>query len=682
MRPLILAIATAALLSPPALAQHPAETLLPRETLRALADELSGNAMKDHVNRLAQLHRVPASPGFHDAVEYIREQADRYGLRDVRVERFPANGTYFGTLRGNRGWRVEGGSLLEVSPTPRRIISYDDVRVAVADNSETADVTAEIVDAGAGTTARDYDGKDVRGKLVLSDGAPAVVHRLAVEERGASGLVSYNSNQRTAWWRDDPDLVRWGHLDANGRRNTFAIMISLREARALQQRLSRGERIVLQAIVRANNDDDLQYETMTATIPGSVPDAGDIVFSCHLDHQKPGANDNASGCSAILEIARALRVLIDAGRIARPKLTVRFVWPSEMIGTIALLTRDGGLAARIKAVVHLDMVGGDFAVTKSVLHVTRTPWSIAGATDDVAETFARYVIDGAYDAAAGGDPSRNVRAGDGSKDPFVADITEYEGGSDHWVYQDGSFRVPAVYLRDWPDIYIHTNKDSPDHVDVTKIKRSAFIAAASGYFLAEGELRGLDTLASITVAGAHARLADDVRRIRARTSDEWTPRDAGNQFRVALDREQRRIRSIASFASSGRAGLVRQLDAMARSLESVWTSLSIESWRQASTERRPADPRVPVRLEGLKGPIVPGAPWLDQKLGAPSGGATIAAVPRGVDVAWEITNFADGTRTVSDIRDAVSAEFGPVALEAVAQYLELLERAGVVRWKS
>jgi len=58
-------------------------------------------------------------------------------------------------------------------------------------------------------------------------------------------------------------------------------MISVREARALQQRLARGEHITLRAVVRARNDDSLGYETLVATIPGSDPAAGDIVFSCH-----------------------------------------------------------------------------------------------------------------------------------------------------------------------------------------------------------------------------------------------------------------------------------------------------------------------------------------------------------------------------------------------------------------
>src|SRR6266850_5013407 len=109
----------------------PAETLLARSVLKALDEELSGVAAKDHVARLAQFHRVPASPGFHDAIEYVMGRAKAIGLSDVHVETFPGDGTtWFGTLHGNRGWRVDGGFLDEVRPQARRIISYDDVRLA------------------------------------------------------------------------------------------------------------------------------------------------------------------------------------------------------------------------------------------------------------------------------------------------------------------------------------------------------------------------------------------------------------------------------------------------------------------------------------------------------------------------------------------------------------------------
>src|SRR5436309_9430224 len=357
VRAIVAFFAAAATLSAQSAPMLPAETLLDRAVLRALDEELSGVAAKDHVARLTQMHRVPASTGFHDAIEYVMSRAKAFGLSDVHVETYPGDGTtWFGTLHGNRGWRVDGGFLDEVTPQPRRIVSYDDTRLAVADNSESADVTVELVDVGRGTDRRDYDGKDVRGKLVLCDATPSACHRQAVEEHGAAGLISYNSNQVSAWWRDDQDLIRWGHLDPRGRNNTFAIMISVREARALQQRLGRGETITLHAVVKAHNDDTLPYETLVATIPGADPSAGDIVFSCHLDHEKPGANDNASGCSANLEIARALRVLIAAKRIPAPVRTIRFVWPSEMTGTIAYLSKYPAIASRIRAAVHLDMV--------------------------------------------------------------------------------------------------------------------------------------------------------------------------------------------------------------------------------------------------------------------------------------------------------------------------------------
>ena len=51
------------------------------------------------------------------------------------------------------------------------------------------------------------------------------------------------------------------------------------------------------------------------------------------------------------------------------------------------------------------------------------------------------------------------------------------------------------------------------------------------------------------------------------------------------------------------------------------------------------------------------------------------------DVTYEIVNFIDGERTVKDIRDAVSAEFEPVSLKAVAEYFDLLARTGAVSFK-
>jgi len=47
----------------------------------------------------------------------------------------------------------------------------------------------------------------------------------------------------------------------------------------------------------------------------------------------------------------------------------------------------------------------------------------------------------------------------------------------------------------------------------------------------------------------------------------------------------------------------------------------------------------------------------------------------------ELGNFIDGKRSISDIRDAVSAEFAPIALPVVADYFERLAKAGAVAIK-
>src|SRR4029077_18864521 len=312
--------------------------------------------------------------------------------------------------------------------------SYEAEPVVLAEDSESADATADLVDVGEGTKESDYTGKDVKGKIVLVSAQPGAVQDLAVGKFGALGIVSYAQNQKTAWWGEDENLIRWGHLETFSANKTFAFMVSLKTARGLRERLAKGEEIRLQAVVKAGQHAG-NYEVVTATIPGADPKLKEeeIAFSCHLDHQRPGANDNASGCVTILEVARSLQKLIAEGKLARPTRTIRFIWPPEIEGTLALLNSppttyrstlevipsyDGStkraiggggnltqtgpaLAKRLKAVIHMDMVGGG-PETKAVFHVTRGPMSLPSFVHDVAWAFAEFVNEESYKFAATG----------------------------------------------------------------------------------------------------------------------------------------------------------------------------------------------------------------------------------------------------------------------------------------
>ena len=422
--------------------------LLPEKDVAALANELSGETAKRNLEGLARFHRQRGSKGFHEAAELVAERLRAYGLSDVAILQFPADGKiFYGTQRSRPAWDVEVGELREMFANEeckraqkkyaeehvgqsgdssgyacglggveeRSIASYEADPVVLAEDSEFPGVVTELVDVGEGTKESDYAGKNVKGKILLVSAQPGAVQDLAVGKFGAAGIVSYAQNQRTAWWGEDENLIRWGHLETFSANKTFAFMVSLKTARGMRERLAHGEKITLHAVVKAGQHPG-NYEVVTATIPGADPNPDDlglqlkdeeIAFSCHLDHQRPGANDNASGCVTILEVARTLQKLISEGKLARPARTIRFIFPPEIEGTLALLNAkeanatevlrigaDGdpvrasmrmplAFAQGIKAVIHMDMVGGG-PETKAVFHVTRGPMSLPSFVHDVA----------------------------------------------------------------------------------------------------------------------------------------------------------------------------------------------------------------------------------------------------------------------------------------------------------
>src|SRR5258706_4500008 len=362
--------------------------LLPDPQVSALAGEISGESAKRNLEGFSRLHRMRGSRDFRRAAEQVIAELTKYGYADAHIDQFPADGKiFYGTQRSRPAWDADFAELWELDGSGNpitRMASWDAAPITLAEDSSSADVTADLIDVGSGSSDDDYAGKDVKGKIVLAASQADAVQRIAVAKFGAAGIVSYAANQRTAWWKQDETLVRWGHLATFTTHPTFAFMLSLGDARALRQRLEHGEHIRLHAVVRAGQEAGF-YDIATATIPGSDPVVAseEIVFSCHLDHPRPGANDNASGCATILEVARTLRKLVDEKRLAPPRRTIRFVWPPEIEGTLALLNGRPELASLVKAAIHLDMVGGG-AETKTIFHVTRGPASLPSFIYDVA----------------------------------------------------------------------------------------------------------------------------------------------------------------------------------------------------------------------------------------------------------------------------------------------------------
>lgn len=679
------------------LAQAQQPPLLPESTVSAIAHELSGETAKHNLEFLARLHRQRGSLGFHAAAQFVAAQARAYGLADVKIEQFPADGRkFYGTQRSRLPWDAEAGELWELRESggrwvpAERLADWDAAPITLAEDSESAEVSPELVDVGSGTAESDYAGKEVRGKIVLAAEQPGAVEHLAVQRFGAVGIVSYAQNQRTAWWGEDDNLIRWGHLNSFPVTPTFAFMISLKRARELRLRLAQGQAIRLHASVRGGRHPGA-YEVVTATIPGADERLREqeIVFSCHLDHQRPGANDNASGCVTILEVARTLSKLISEGKIPRPARTIRFVWPPEVEGTMALLNSKPDMVRRIQAVVHMDMVGGG-PVTKAIFHITRSPASLPSFVNDVAEAFGDFVNRQTNEFASTGNASYPLVAPEGGKEALQADFANFTPGSDHEIYAEGSFRIPAIYFNDWPDRYIHTNFDAAANIDPTKLLRAGFLAAASGYFLASMSPADVPAILYRVMAGSLRRTAYALQRSEELRSSKTSPRawpagnkfdagaEAGNLARFELQFERGVVDSIERFAPlppearSQSDGSLEQL----RALLGNPSAPPPASGDGKLVFTRNPEPKGPMSVFGYDyliahyGQERARALHLDKFTGPGSAGESTA---------YEILNFVDGKRNAQEIRDAVSAEFAPIPLEVVVEYLRALETIGVLR---
>lgn len=650
---LALGLVSIAGLGPPAAAEPRRIPFWPDPVPATLQRRVDGAYALEAVRELGHHHRVQGSPGFRAAAEWVASQ-----IAGATVEQLPADGTtMYAHFRSYLGWTPVSGRLDELAPVPRVLADFSASPVGLADYSQDADVTAELVDVGAGDTAAAYARVEVRGRIVLADGPLPAVHRLAVEQRGALGIVSDFPNQRTAWSGANPDLVRWGHLSPYQTRNRFAFMVSPRAAASLRAELAKGP-VRIAAHVRGKMV-PASFDIVSAVLPGTDASAGEIVVSAHLCHEARGANDDASGSAVAIAVARGLQAAIAAGELPPPRRSIRFLWVPEIAGSQAWLVRHPELAARMRAGIHLDMVGGRPEVTHAALHVSRTAGSLPHVANEIARAWVDDVARASTRLAEAGEGDGLVWPG-GGRDALVPDFRPLEVGSDHQVF--AAFGVPMVYFHDWPDVTVHTDHDVPENLDPTKLGRVGYMTAGIAWTLAALPETESVRLAGLERAATEARLAE-VRHTAL--AHGLSARDAQLAEREAVLTGAQALGSVAA----------------------LWPGAAAEVSRQrARLPRTPAvgagparDVRVPVRTPTVRGPVdVYYFDYLAAVLGD-ARGPPPALERRDPVLALEALNLVDGHRSVSDIRDVLTGRYAPVPLDEVAAYLALLARAGVVR---
>jgi hypothetical protein len=464
------------------------------EVVRTLIQESSGDRAHLSVQPLALWDRDLQST-YSQAASWVRAQAEAAGLQEVRLE----------PMAEESLWRAKRGELRTAAPFSSLVTSFADLPMSLAPGSSSfEDKGLEVVDVGAGASDSDYAGKDLKGKVALTTSVPTgPVDRKAILERGAVGLISSWS---TLGWNaphrqegEFLDQVGWSHFPSGPNRpKAFAFLISARKA----QELRRMGPLTVDVSIEAEKVPG-RYEIVSGVIPGAVHPEEEIIITSHLDHYRPGADDNASGSAVNLEMARTLVKLIAEGKLPKPERTLRFLWLPEFTGTLAWFAAHGKEPKKRLANFNFDMLGADLAKVHSGYAINHTPdWlpsyvnAVASATMDFLNRFngVAYPIRKDF----------QVISVNGTHQPFAGRMERSTRGSDHQVFND--WGVPGIGFLTWPDDAYHASQGTPANVDPTTLHRSAvagLLCLVTTGWLDEAEAR-LNAASAVELPQAHA----------------------------------------------------------------------------------------------------------------------------------------------------------------------------------
>ena len=466
-----LASALLALASPMLLGAQEREdrTLLTQAQMTAIINEVSGERAMHHVLELVPYQRVRLPEEYNGPYresKVIADFAKQYGFSNVSIETF-------GTP--TMAWQPTQGELWMTTPRLVKLFDIHDLALALASLNANGDITAELIDVGAGRP-QDFEGKDVKDKLVLTAGATNQVYTQAVQ-RGAKGVLGISAigYQRAV---DFPNQIVSSTVTAQP--GTVAWSVTPEVQHNLLALLVRGEKITIRSIVKSVQVPG-KTEYVHAEIPGDGSTTQEVGISGHLYEGviKQGANDDNSGCALILEIGRAYIKLINEGKLPRPKRTINFQFVPEISGTNAYLNAHPDKAKAIIGTLNFDMEAIRVADSRSYWVLQRTPDTFPSYLNDVAQSMMEYVADISRErirfrrSLSGYAPTQPVESPRGSKDAFYIKIDKHYGSSDHVTYMQHG--IPAVMFITWPDMWYHSSEDTPDKQDPTQYKRAAAV---------------------------------------------------------------------------------------------------------------------------------------------------------------------------------------------------------------
>jgi aminopeptidase YwaD len=662
------------------------------DQLYAIINEASGERALQFVQEMVPYVRIRPKQEFEGTFREsttVARYAKEFGFQNVEIVSLPDS---------RSTWFASQGELWMEGPRPEKLCDIYDVAAFLASGSPSGEVTAELIDVGNGGKADDYQGKDISGKIVLGSASTFILQRLAMNERGAVGIISYNPIH------PEEDSTQVGFqsvfsMAAKDKKPGFGWSVSPQMGRGLAARLAGGEKIRLRSVIQSSSVPG-ELELVHAVIPGDGSSDQEIAVSAHLfeGYLKQGANDDASGCALTLEMGRTLLRLVAEGKLPKPRRNIHFIWVPEISGTNAWLNKNGETKKRLIADLNFDMEGLRLATNGSYWMMHRTPDTMPTYLNDLGQHFLELVAELNRERVRYRSNSYGftlpVVAPNGSRDPFYIKVEKYYGASDHAMFL--SQGIPALMFITWRDLYYHSSHDLPNVLDSTQLKRAAVVALGVLSTLSSADDPIAVRLAAESMARATERMGEAEKKGLAYLADATDAVKLNKGYREALNtiRHQTEVEKAVVLSS---ATLFRQPSEGEKKLGSL-VALVGQRGEMLKSEVRAFHQLQAGLLQAAVEEPLPGEAEksASRKIPEPAGGqgefggmrgmreggpselsAAMRLVPSHMRA--ELNELMKRKKSILEIRDFLSGEFEPLPLEDLLAYFQAMEKAGRIK---
>jgi hypothetical protein len=464
--------------------------------------EFKGDLAYESVAFVEQYWRVAGNTGFNNSVGLIAEKLEAAGY--VLEEKASASDrlTYRIETRemSRPTWEPVSSSLKIIGQEGNLLSSETNRNMIYMYSSSTPKegVKAEVIYI---ESKEDLTSKETAGKILFSDKLSLRSLQSAVNDKGALGVLTYDLPD---YLQPEKNVtsIQFRSMRYDAKNPSWAIALSFAAKEKLKAELAKGKvEVLVKAETKIYESEEL---TVVANVKGSELPLESLVFSAHI--QEPGANDNATGVGAQLEMASITADLIKQGKLDL-KRTLTFLWGDEIISTRRYIEEKDKRDADINWGISLDMVGENTDVTGGTFLIEKMPdpsaiWTRGedkhsewgGRPLKVEDMKPHYLNDFIL---------TNFEA-QGAYADWVVKTNPFEGGSDHTPFLQAD--IPGLLLWHFTDQFYHTDNDRLDKVSQKTLVNVGSAALVSAFTLLNADSNTAQQVVLMLMSKATIRL--------------------------------------------------------------------------------------------------------------------------------------------------------------------------------